>query len=87
MSIPISQFIRPCFLPLVTIRLFSTPMTLYLFSFFSMFARGFLGWQEVLFSTLCELKMLPAGNSLVVQWLGLGAFTAGGPGFNPCSGN
>ena len=26
-------------------------------------------------------------NSLVVEWLRLGAFTAEGPGFNPWSGN
>ena len=28
-----------------------------------------------------------AGNSLAVQWLGLSAFIAVGPGFDPCSGN
>ena len=27
------------------------------------------------------------GNSPAVQWLGLSAFTAVGPGFNPWSGN
>ena len=40
--------------------------------------------------TFCWPKQIikPAlGNSLAVQWLGFGAFTAVGPGFDPWSGN
>ena len=34
----------------------------------------------------CSLKKETAGNSLVVQWLGLEALTAKGPGSGPCLG-
>ena len=35
----------------------------------------------------CSLKKQYIGNSLVVQWLGFWAFTAGGPGSIPVWGN
>ena len=41
----------------------------------------------LVFSGKTSLEIAFDGNSLVVQWLGLRAYTAGGPELDPWSGN
>ena len=41
------------------------------------------GTRQLVHKGRVLIKTNREGNSLEVQWLGLGAFTAVGPGFNP----